>query len=1226
MNSKLIITLLCTIFLLTGRINAQTIPLPEHPRPDFERPEWINLNGYWNFTFNKTLADEAINRNNINGLDRKILVPFSWGSPLSEVKNDGHQGWYGRSVTIPEAWKGKRIYLVIGASEWDTNVWFDGKPLGNHQGGYTPFEFELTEHVQFNRPQNIMVLADDTPTDQRLGGKQGYGDARGIWQTVYVEARGENFIDYVHFTPDIDKSTVKVELALNQLPDNKTRFEVKFKNGEQTAYIYTPKGKALKSLTHTFEIKLTNQRLWDLDNPYLYELEVALTHNNTPTDVVNTYFGQRKISVENLPGTDYPYVALNNKPIYLQTCLDQSYHPEGYYTFPTDKFMRDEILLSKKLGLNGNRIHIKVEIPRKLYWADKLGLLIMADVPNWWGDVNDLGKKDWEHCMRNQVKRDFNHPSIFSWVNFNETWGLFTRKDGKQVYETETQEWVRYTYHEVKKLDPSRLVEDNSPVNLDHVETDINTWHAYAPGYAWKNILDNNVKNTFPGSTWNYIGGNKQTNIPMFNSECGNVWGYEGSTGDVDYTWDYHMMINEFRSHPKCAGWLYTEHHDVINEWNGYVRYDRSPKIDGLNELVPGMTIADFHTLYYIAPQGDICREVKAGATVDIPLFASFMTDANPGKLTLETALLGWNTLGQQSFTALKSYDIPFQPFINNMIDPLQITTPREAGLYICQMILKSESGNVLGRNFMALNVTDGTRPDTPKQQLVSFAPASFSAANWSLKQWNVLDGLKVNGAGSGYFEYTIPWPEGCKVSDLQEVSLVFEASAKEFFGKDAQGLEIINTDFDFMRGRGTNDPCMNKNAYAMTDLTVHPSMLKITANGAYCSDAYLPDDPADHRGILSWFSQPRNSTLHEAGSHGYLVQTAIPLESLREGQPITIRIEVPSGVNGGVAIYGSKFGRYPLDPTLIFIKKEKQVYRNPIIDYSLPDPTIVKADDGYFYLYATEDIRNMPIHRSKDLVNWELIGTAFTDETRPNFQELLWAPDINKIGKNYVLYYANSWWGEELTNGLGAAYSTKPEGPFTDVGKLFLSQEIDVKNSIDAFYMEDKGRKYLFWGSWHGLWGVELTDDGLSLKPGTTKIPIAGNGYEAGLLHKRGDYFYLFASIGTCCQGLQSTYTAVVGRSKNLFGPYENKKGELMLNNCHEIVIQGNETFVGPGHNSQLVTDDAGNDWIFYHAVKVSNPEGRVLMMDKVEWIDGWPYVKGASPSIEAEVPVFKK
>lgn len=304
----------------------------------------------------------------------------------------------------------------------------------------------------------------------------------------------------------------------------------------------------------------------------------------------------------------------------------------------------------------------------------------------------------------------------------------------------------------------------------------------------------------------------------------------------------------------------------------------------------------------------------------------------------------------------------------------------------------------------------------------------------------------------------------------------------------------------------------------------------------------------------------------------------------------------------------------------------EKLFYHNPIIDYSLPDPSIIQADDGYFYVYATEDIRNLPIHRSKDLVNWEFVGTAFTDETRPDFEKEggIWAPDINKIGDKYVLYYSMSVWGGEWTCGIGCAVADKPEGPFTDCGKLFRSNEINVQNSIDPFYIEDNGKKYLFWGSFRGIYSIELSDDGLSLKEGVVPLQVAGTAYEGTYIHKKDGYYYLFASIGSCCEGLNSTYTTVVGRSKNLLGPYVDKKGAPMLENHHEIVIHKNDKFVGTGHNSEIVTDKEGSDWIFYHAFRVANPDGRVLMMDKVNWNDGWPSVEGSSPSDGAQGPVL--
>lgn len=304
----------------------------------------------------------------------------------------------------------------------------------------------------------------------------------------------------------------------------------------------------------------------------------------------------------------------------------------------------------------------------------------------------------------------------------------------------------------------------------------------------------------------------------------------------------------------------------------------------------------------------------------------------------------------------------------------------------------------------------------------------------------------------------------------------------------------------------------------------------------------------------------------------------------------------------------------------------EKAVYANPVVNYSLPDPTIIQGDDGYFYLYATEDIRNVPIHRSKNLLDWKLIGTAFTDSTRPNFEPNggIWAPDINQIGNRYVLYYSMSVWGGEWTCGIGVATADKPEGPFTDQGMLFRSNGIGVQNSIDPFYIEEGDKKYLFWGSFRGIYGIEMSDDGLSVRKGSEKKQIAGTAYEGTYIHKRGNYYYLFASVGTCCEGLKSTYTTVVGRSDRLFGPYMNRTGETMMNNHHEVLIHKNDAFVGAGHNSEIVSDAKGNDWFFYHAVSAKHPEGRVLMMDRIDWVDGWPSVKGSSPSVESERPEF--
>lgn len=302
--------------------------------------------------------------------------------------------------------------------------------------------------------------------------------------------------------------------------------------------------------------------------------------------------------------------------------------------------------------------------------------------------------------------------------------------------------------------------------------------------------------------------------------------------------------------------------------------------------------------------------------------------------------------------------------------------------------------------------------------------------------------------------------------------------------------------------------------------------------------------------------------------------------------------------------------------------------YSNPVADLDMPDPSLVKGDDGYFYLYVTESVRNLPVYRSRNLVDWDFVGTAFTDSTRPHFEHKagIWAPDISRVGERYVLHYSMSVWGGEWTCGIGSAWSDSPEGPFTDHGLMFRSNEIGVQNCIDPFYIEEDGKKYLFFGSFRGIYAVELTDDALSVRPGTTLKKVAGSAYEGTYIHKKDGHYYFFASIGTCCEGLNSTYSTVVGRSDSLFGPYTDREGRPMLENNHEMLISRNNQFVGTGHNSEIITDEDGNDWILYHAVKVNSPKGRKLMLDRVTWVDGWPVVDGNSPSLKSSRPSFGK
>lgn len=903
------------------------IPLPEHPRPEFMRSEWINLNGEWDFRFdaeNMGLTEKWNNRP--VGFNQKINVPFPWGSNLSGVKDEADIAWYTRTIQVPDSWNGKRIFLVIGACDWHTQAWLDGNDLGSHQGGYTPFEFELTPHVKPGSLHQLVLRVDDTEHKFKLYGKQGYGNARGIWQTPYLETRGNAYLSAVHFTPDIDHEKVTVKAYLDEPAPKSLKLSIQFNNANESKTISKTIGKGKTQVE--FDINIPNPHLWNLDDPFLYEVTSSLSGGNMNTDEVQSYFGMRKISVMNMPGTEYPYIALNNEPIYLQLALDQAYHPDGFYTFPSDEFTRDEILRSRRIGLNAMRVHVKVPLTRKLYWADKLGMLIMEDVPNSWGEPDENMRREAHTALTQMIKRDFNHPSIFSYVIFNETWGLFSGSGRGRKYLPETQEWVAQMVDYAKSLDSTRLVEDNSACNYDHVKTDMNTWHSYLPGYGWEDFLNEVVSKTHTGSDWNYAEGYQQENQPMLNSEFGNVWGYEGSSGDVDWSWDYHLSVDAFRRHPKIAGWLYTEHHDVINEWNGYYRFDRSEKYTGMDELADGMTLRDLHDPFYIAMSKELCTTVEPGKRVSVPLFASYMTGkALNGNLTLQWELHGWDTLGIHETYSQGIMNVPYQPWMNKALDNLTIAMPQKNAVAVLAIKLVDDAGTVLHHNFTTFAVNDGVdkRDETLLQlgqpvRVLRIEPKSFTGAEWSLKQWDVLDGLKINGAGHGYFEYHVAVPDELDWDEVKNVTFRAELSAKQLFGKDMDEADKISG--DFMRGGGTHDPAANRNAYPMTDEETYPSAVQVLVNGESAGVFDLPDDAADHRGILSWHSQKRDRYLREAGSYGYLVSAQIPqsaVEDAKKSGEFVIRLVVDEGLPHGLAIYGEKFGRYALDPSLLF-------------------------------------------------------------------------------------------------------------------------------------------------------------------------------------------------------------------------------------------------------------------------------------------------------------------
>ena len=332
--------------------------------------------------------------------------------------------------------------------------------------------------------------------------------------------------------------------------------------------------------------------------------------------------------------------------------------------------------------------------------------------------------------------------------------------------------------------------------------------------------------------------------------------------------------------------------------------------------------------------------------------------------------------------------------------------------------------------------------------------------------------------------------------------------------------------------------------------------------------------------------------------------------------------------------------------PVLVQAQK---TYKNPVYGYDFPDPTVQRAADGYFYAYAT----GCQAKRSTDLVKWSNVSDVIS---RPTWNDStyiddsgnkktdyysLWAADVSLVDGKYVCFYASALWGNGSRTGIGVAVGNTPT-KFTDKGKVFRSTEIGVKNSIDPCYVEEFDKKYLVWGSFNDICIAELTDDALAIKnfnpinnpqpngswkrhSGVTKL--AGGAFEGAMIYKRGKYYYLFCSIGSCCNGENSTYQTVVGRSSSLMGPYVNKSGGYMTSDNYTTIISGNDRWRGPGHNSEIITDDNGDDWLLYHSYDMNNNcDGRLMLLDKITWSsDGWPSVNNGHPSSEEmPAPVF--
>lgn len=320
--------------------------------------------------------------------------------------------------------------------------------------------------------------------------------------------------------------------------------------------------------------------------------------------------------------------------------------------------------------------------------------------------------------------------------------------------------------------------------------------------------------------------------------------------------------------------------------------------------------------------------------------------------------------------------------------------------------------------------------------------------------------------------------------------------------------------------------------------------------------------------------------------------------------------------------------------------------YKNPVFEPILADPSVIQ-DGEWFYAYGTEDDwgdgegnKVVPIVRSKDLVNWDYIGTAFDQKPDWKPDGGIWAPAVTRIGDKYYMYYSYSVWADP-NPGVGLAIADDPYGPFVDQGKIYLSKEAGIINGIDPFYGEDEGHKYLVAGSYgedpnEGIYAFLLTEDGREVVDFSKKVKIAAGDFEAPMIYKKDGYYYFFGSKGNCCEGADSKYQVRVARSESFLGPYLDKEGNPITERGNgTLLIESNAIFAGPGHNAdEIITDSEGTDWLLYHGIKKNEPmvssgaNRRSLMLDKITWdTSGWPEIEGTSPSTDKrKAPVFKE
>ena len=587
----------------------------EHPRPIFYRKDWLNLNGEWSCEFSKDIKGFSKSKLNKKQFSRKIIIPFC---PESKLSGIGHtdfiqEMYYQKTFVIPKSWKNKKILLHFGGVDYESTIYINKKKVGLNKGGSTPFSLDITSNIIENGNNDLKIYVIDKrcagspepnfdyrgrgvfrsqndikkwvlnknrfqPRGKQSTFKHSYGcyytRTTGIWQTVWLEAVNKKHIKNITIQPNVRSSSFIFLPEYSYKVTGNLKVEISFNNKKiKSSIIPTSKNK--------FAIKITKPKLWSIGKPNLYNFIFTLM-DKEKLDTVKSYAGMRSIDIKKNK------IYLNGKPLYQRLVLDQGFYPEGIWTAPSDKDLKNDIILSMKAGFNGARLHEKVFEGRFHYWADKLGYITWSEFPNW--GMNENAKASETYFLRewprivNYLK---NHPSIITWTPFNETNTLECNLQHKKL--------MRIAYDVTKKIDPTRPVNETS--GYQHQKTDIWTVHHYEPmPNQLKEALNpkKGVYRNFPHFETSY------QNQPYIIDEYGGVWWLPTKLRKKIRSWGHgdkvrpNSLKEVFDRMEKqtevvlktkhIQGFCYTQLTDVEQETNGVYYYNRKNKFN-INKL-----------------------------------------------------------------------------------------------------------------------------------------------------------------------------------------------------------------------------------------------------------------------------------------------------------------------------------------------------------------------------------------------------------------------------------------------------------------------------------------------------------------------------------------------------------------------------------------------------------------------------------------------------------------